>query len=88
MFGKLTTGTLTGPCENTWVSINWNVTDWEAGPCESVRAYIISRITIVVLAVAPHLGFLHLILGEVRLVHRADDVFVHSANGAEDGKPP
>jgi len=60
----------------------------EAGPCESARAYMTWHITIVVLAMAPLLVFLHLVLGEVRLVYRADDVLVQVANGAEDGIPP
>ena len=49
-----------------------------------------SRITIgvLVLAVGPLLVLLHLKLAEVRLVHGAHNVFVHVANGDEDGKPP
>lgn len=73
VFGDLLTGNLTGPCESDRL---------EAGP--SIRWHI----TIVVLAIALHLVFLHLILREVRLVYRVDDVLVHVAKDGDEVKPP
>ena len=66
--------------------MNWNVDDWEPEPCESARAYMTSRMTI--LGVLPDLVRLQLPLDEVRFVHSADDVPIAMAGRSEDGEPP
>ena len=62
--------------------MSWNVNDWEAVPCESARAYMTSRITI--LGVLPDHVLLHVPLDEVGLVHCADDVRVGVADRSDD----